>query len=433
MGLHTTPYGSFYVQRDLKTGEIIQVLPVQAKDTPDQLPSVGALGIDENFIESRRATFEASNVRASDSQGRLQRELATAGGRRLLETGRAVIAQRDDHSHSSHSSPSAAAYQDGDVDMAYAQAPASHSHSQYQYSSASPSSSHNQRDNRDTGDTRDKNNRTSRNSRSSSSRRGSSMNVNYTLSEDPHQQSLHMHPVRPWPESLPHEHTVNLPPFREIDLARAPSHEDEGRRHDERVSSRGTPSSITTSSSSSRSRSYHTSRSSHGGSRSSHRSNSTAFSISSMITDSEGGSTYSASEASTPTALSPIPDYYYCNTGHGYSPSPAHPGYAALPPMLSPVAGSPEPTGRCSTMVDAPPQIYTPRAPHPSKSHTSPPPPPSFSSPAPAPPSAAATKKQKTVWIIRTLEPRKMAPNGDEYDDYEPQRVKTHVETHVAS
>ena len=187
MGLHTTPYGSFYVQRDLKTGEIIQVLPVQAKDTPGQLPSVGSLGIDENFIESRRATFEANNVRASDSQGRLQRELATAGGRRLLETGRAVIAQRDDHSQShsqSHSSPSAA-YHDGDVDMAYAQAPAAHAHTQYPYSSAPSDSRH-----------------TSSTDTSSSRRRGSSMNVHYTLSEDPHQQSLHTHPVRPWPESL---------------------------------------------------------------------------------------------------------------------------------------------------------------------------------------------------------------------------------------
>lgn len=266
------------------------------------------------------------------------------------------------------------------------------------------------------------------------------MNVNYThtLSEDPHhQQSLHMHPVRPWPESLPQEHTVNLPPFREIGSARASSHEEEQRRHDDRVSSRG---SVANSSSSSSSRNFR----SHGG-RSSRRSNSTAFSISSMITDSEGGSTYSASEASTPTALSPTPEYYYCNSsstnnsGYGYSSSngngngysPAHPGFAALPPMLPTVAGSPEskPMAGYNMSVDAP--TYT-RAQHRSRSPARHP---SFSAPsAPPPPAAAPTaKKQKTVWIIRTLEPRKMAPNGDEYDDYEPQRVKTHVETHVAS
>ncbi|EFW99225.1 hypothetical protein CMQ_5646 [Grosmannia clavigera kw1407] len=96
MGLHVTPYGTFYVQRSLRTGEVMQVLPVRRPETPSHLPSVDSLGITDNFIERRRASIAATNARASHPQDSLQRELASAGGERLLETGKAVLAQRDD-------------------------------------------------------------------------------------------------------------------------------------------------------------------------------------------------------------------------------------------------------------------------------------------------------------------------------------------------
>lgn len=186
MGLHVTPYGTFYVQRSLRTGEVMQVLPVKRPDMPSHLPSVDSLGITENFIEGRRASLAADTARASDSQGRLQQELETAGGESLLATGKAVLAQTGSGSDSNaHNSPSAPNY-DGDVEMAYGSSTAGSargpptSPASYQHSAT-------------------------RQSRSNS-HRGS--NTNYVLSEDPHQQSSsvamapHMLPVRPWPDAL---------------------------------------------------------------------------------------------------------------------------------------------------------------------------------------------------------------------------------------
>lgn len=93
MGLHVTPYGTFYVQRSLRTGEVMQVLPVKRPDMPSHLPSVDSLGITENFVESRRASLAADTARGSDSQNRLAQELQKVGGESLLATGRAALAQ----------------------------------------------------------------------------------------------------------------------------------------------------------------------------------------------------------------------------------------------------------------------------------------------------------------------------------------------------
>jgi hypothetical protein len=188
MGLHVTPYGTFYVQRSLRTGEVMQVLPVKRPDMPSHLPSVDSLGITENFIERRRASLAADTARAEDSQGRLQQELATAGGESLLATGKAVLAQTgsgsDGHSNA-HNSPSAPNY-DGDVEMAYGSSIAGSvsgpptSPESYQHSATRQSGSN--------------------------SHRGS--NMNYILSEDQHQQSSsmamapHMLPVRSWSDAL---------------------------------------------------------------------------------------------------------------------------------------------------------------------------------------------------------------------------------------
>lgn len=169
----------------------MQVLPVKRPDMPSHLPSVDSLGITENFIESRRASLAADTARAEDSQGRLQQELATAGGESLLATGKAVLRQNgtgsgsDSNAHNSLSAPN----YDGDVEMAYGSSTAGSasgpptSPASYQHSSSS----------------------TTRQSRSNS-HRGS--NMNYILSEDPHQQSSsmamapHMLPVRSWPDAL---------------------------------------------------------------------------------------------------------------------------------------------------------------------------------------------------------------------------------------
>ncbi|KAL1903898.1 hypothetical protein Sste5344_010384 [Sporothrix stenoceras] len=429
MGLHVTPYGTFYVQRSLRTGEVMQVLPVKRPEQPSHLPSVDSLGITENFIEHRRASLAADTARAEDSQGRLQQELATAGGESLLATGKAVLAQNGGSDSNTHNSPSAPNC-DGDVEMAYGSSTAGSasgpptSPASYQHSSAT------------------------RQSRSNSYR-GS--NMNYILSEDPHQQSSSMAmapqmlPVRSWPDALHQEATVNLPPFREIDSARALTHEEE-LRHEEQISNRGGGSghssssrrrstasprmtSLLRSSSRNSSRSNSTSSMSHGhghghghglahghghghNNASISSSISNAFSISNMISHGSEGSVssaYSASEVSTPSApFSPGPDYYYCNSNNGYSPATS---YAAMSPAASFGGGN----NGCSMMVDGAP---APLAPSP------------LATPAPQ-------KKNKTVWIIRTLEPRKtssrrMANGGEDYDDYEPQRVQTHVETHIA-
>lgn len=92
---------------------------------PSQLPSVDSLGITENFIESRRASLAADTARASSSQGRLQQELATAGGENLIATGKAALAQTPDfradcasnYARNTQSSPLPQNY-DGKVKMA---------------------------------------------------------------------------------------------------------------------------------------------------------------------------------------------------------------------------------------------------------------------------------------------------------------------------
>ncbi|ERS99499.1 uncharacterized protein SPSK_03307 [Sporothrix schenckii 1099-18] len=471
MGLHVTPYGTFYVQRSLRTGEVMQVLPVKRPDMPSHLPSVDSLGITENFIESRRASLAADTARAEDSQGRLQQELATAGGESLLATGKAVLAQNGgsggdsggNRSSNAHSSPLAPNY-DGDVEMAYGSSTSGSARGAPTSPVSYPHSATRQR-------------------RSSSHR---SSNTNYVLSEDTHQQpssmamAPHMLPVRPWPNALHQEATVNLPPFREIDSARALTHEEE-LRHEEQVSSRGGGRSSRSKSTASprmasvlRSSSRNCSRSnstSHGhGYRNGHHSNSNsnnnAFSISNMISHGSEGSAssvYSVSEVSTPSGpVSPGPDYYYCNSNDGYSPATT---YAAASPAASFGGNS-----GCSMMVDesASPQVpapvrrssqsSTPRAGRGHRTGTSPspgqaparvlgpygpsaatyaPPVPNAAPPLPPSPLAAAEaaplKKNKTVWIIRTLEPRKVASRrtADGADDYEPQRVQTHVETHI--
>ncbi|CAK7229601.1 hypothetical protein SCUCBS95973_007282 [Sporothrix curviconia] len=395
MGLHVTPHGTFYVQRSLRTGEVVQVLPVKRPDMPSQLPSVDSLGITENFIESRRASLAADTARVSDSQGRLEQELASAGGESLLATGKAALAQTGNsragsgstYSSNTHSSPLAQNY-DGDVEMAYGSSaagsagapptsPASFQHTSHSGSGQSRSDGH----------------------------RGS--NMNYILSEDPHQppsslaMAPHMLPVRPWPDTH-HEPTVSLPPFREIDSTRALTHEEELRREGQASSSRGY-SSRRKSTASPRMTSLlrsSTSSMSHGHNTYNGSSSSSSSSSSNMISHGSEGSVssaYSVSEANTPSVLSPGPEYSYCNSSNGYSPVAT---YAAVSPAKEHLGGFP----------------------------------PAASLP-PSPLMAAPQKKNKTVWIIRTLEPRKttsqQANGGDDYDDYEPQRVQTHVETHI--
>ena len=222
------------------------------------------------------------------------------------------------------------------------------------------------------------------------------------------------------------------------------------------------------SSSQNSSRSNSTSSTSHGNNTrtsisSSSSSSSNTLSIGNMINHGSEGSVssaYSASEASTPSVFSPGPDYYYCNSSSGYSPATT---YAAVSPALGSISGG---IGDgYGMMVDGANSLYappaasyrsnsnknTPRASRVSKARTSPSPRPlsasvSSSTPlaasappaplAPSPLPAILQKKNKTVWIIRTLEPRKTTSGrsngGDDYDDYEPQRVQTHVETHIA-
>ncbi|KIH94571.1 hypothetical protein SPBR_05878 [Sporothrix brasiliensis 5110] len=442
MGLHVTPYGTFYVQRSLRTGEVMQVLPVKRPDMPSHLPSVDSLGITENFIESRRASLAADTARAEDSQGRLQQELATAGGESLLATGKAVLAQNGgsggdsggNRSSNTHSSPLAPNY-DGDVEMAYGSSTSGSASGAPTSPVSYPHSAARQR-------------------RSSSHR---SSNTNYVLT------------------------TVNLPPFREIDSARALTHEEE-LRHEELVSSRGggrgsrskstaSPrmASLLHSSSRNCSRSNSTSHGhgyGNGHHSSSSSSNNNAFSISNMISHGSEGSAssvYSVSEVSTPSGpVSPGPDYYYCNSNNGYSPATT---YAAVSPAASfggnsgcgmvvdesaspqvpapvrrssqsstPRAGRGHRTGTSPSPGQAPTRVPGPYAP---SAATYAPPVPHAAPPLPPSPLAAAEaaplKKNKTVWIIRTLEPRKVTSRrtADGTDDYEPQRVQTHVETHI--
>ncbi|CAK7237980.1 hypothetical protein SBRCBS47491_010231 [Sporothrix bragantina] len=463
MGLHVTPHGTFYVQRSLQTGEVVQVLPVKRPDMPSQLPSVDSLGITENFIESRRASLAADTARTCDSQGRLQQELATAGGESLLATGKAALAQTGEASGSNNSnfgshtrsSPSAQNY-DGDIEMAYGSSTA-------RLAGAPPTSPASYQHTHHSG---------SRQSRGGS-RRGS--NMNYILSEDPHQppssmaMASNMLPVRPWPDAH-HESTVNLPPFSEIDSARALTHEEELRREEQTSSSRGngarhkpTPSprmtSLFRSSSSNSSRRNSTSSMNfgHNTNNSTTSSSNNTFSINNMISHGSEGSVssaYSVSEASTPSVVSPGPEFYYCNSSNGYSPAAT---YAAVSPAIGSLGNG------CGMMIDgaSSPQIppaasyrsssnkNTPRASRVNKTCSSPSPRPSAASIssapsvqippaaslAPSPLTAAPQKKNKTVWIIRTLEPRKTTSrrtnSGEDYDDYEPQRVQTHVETHI--
>ncbi|CAK7201989.1 hypothetical protein SEUCBS139899_004706 [Sporothrix eucalyptigena] len=431
---------------------------------PSHLPSVNSLGITENFIESRRASLAADTARASDSQGRLQQELATAGGESLLATGKAALAQTGDVGASSssnqgsisHSSPMAQNYDD-DVEMVHGSSTAGSAVAL----PTSPVSYHHSHSS--SGQSR------------SDSHRGS--NMNYILSEDPNQppssmvMAPHMLPVRPWPDAH-QESTVNLPSFREIDSARALTHEEELRR-EEQISSSGrhgsrwkatsSPcmSSLLRSSSRNSNHSNSTSSMCHG-----HNNNnsiisnsSNAFSINNMISHGSEGSVssaYSVSEASTPSAFSPGPEYYYCNSNSSYSPAAT---CAAVSPAMDPISGG----AGCSMAIDgaSSPQVpsadsyrssnkSTPRASRVNRTRTSPsprPPPAAVSSApsapfplaaplAPSPLSATPQKKNKTVWIIRTLEPRKATSrrtaNGEQdYDDYEPQRVQTHVETHI--
>ncbi|CAK7273457.1 hypothetical protein SEPCBS119000_005666 [Sporothrix epigloea] len=418
MGLHVTPQGTFYVQRSLRTGEIVQVLPVRRPDMPSQLPSVGSLGITENFIESRRATLAADTARASSSQGRLQQELATAGGESLLATGKAALAQTPDtqagcaRNHGSNPQDARLPHDHrGDVRMTGELAMARPTGAQPAPLPPGSRKSSSPSDARCGSDT------------------GRALRQD---PQDPHQLpsatavAPHMIPVRSWPDAH-HKRTVNLPSFRAIDATAALTHEEQVRYGEQNGSSRGRRTRRR-SGASPRSTSRH--RSSRSNSMSS-----TGCSHSSTVSYRTKGSVSSAdsaNEANTPAVFSPGPDLYCSDSSitHSPAPTPAYEtsftgrfghGYgvvtagAGLPDL--PRAASSHPSGipnppraSCLDETFRPPQ-------------------------APPLQTSAQPNKKKTVWIIRTLEPRKMPLgctfSGDGNDGFEPQRVQTFVETHT--
>lgn len=177
-------------------------------------------------------------------------------------------------------------------------------------------------------------------------------------------------------------------------------------------------------------------------------------SISSMI-GSEGtvSSTYSDNEASTPTVFSPGPDFYYRDSNSAQSPPAAH---VADLPYTGPFDHSYGMVSEGANLPDIPLQASyrssgdqkAPGASVSINSCISPSPdlqlaPTSSISSGMVPPTAqlaplsltsAQRNKNKTVWIIRTLEPRKLTLDrtiGIENDTYEPQRVQLFMETHT--
>ncbi|OAA61618.1 hypothetical protein SPI_04477 [Niveomyces insectorum RCEF 264] len=467
MGLHITPYGTFYVQRSLRTGEVMQVLPVKRPDTPSRLPSVDSLGITETFIERRRASIAADNARASTSQDRLQQALASVGGERLLETGKAVLAQRDDggsiSSTTNNSRPTApAAKHDGDFEMLLdhhttnaASAPLSAATTTAaagaaaaiatavdppQYAQWSEP----------------------RTSNTIAQHASSGEGARPDFQSPPPRSSLatapHILPVRTW-SGVVRRHsgqTVNLPPFHAIDSARALSLEAERRSNKDRKNrghkggrkravgsprlrslcghsqsqdqSRSCSPGRSQSRSRSRSTSISTSTSTSGSISGSNSSSSSAVSIDSMISHGSGpssltstSSVYSADSIGSPSVLAASP----AASGCGITAQRASQGATST-------------HRRNSTHKDRPsfsPTSVVPKQPRSVASQSLPLP-----------------RKEKTVWIIRTLEPRKLsstpgftkmgsrANNDDDhsdthggYNDDQPQQVRTHVETHISS
>lgn len=222
---------------------------------------------------------------------------------------------------------------------------------------------------------------------------------------------------------------MNLPPFREIDSARALNQE-EDLRSDERFK-RGERRQPITSPHLRRLRSC---------SRSSSRSNSAtsmsgnSYASSSIISTSSlashdsassFSSAFSSNDASTPIFRS-MPDHYSSDSSVSVDEALGHPASTTASAALrTPSQDGQKSRSRTSDRISNDRVSSSP-----------------IQSPPPSFPmhNSSSVKKTKTVWIIRTLEPRKMGTkrkavatgnNSDEEYDFEPQKIKTHVETHV--